>query len=494
MLRVLAVLGLVFFGVFIVGTCVVHGQLNGSVVGWGDNDFSQCDPFAPNENFIAIDGGWRHSIGLKTDGTVRAWLHNLDGQCDIPDPNENFIGVAAGHFHSLGVKSDGSIVAWGNNDFNQCDVPAPNVNYDAIAAGFAHSLGLKSNGMIVAWGWNNAGQCDVPAPNTDFIAVSGGQTHSLGLKVDGTVVAWGANSSHQCDIPAPNEGFDAIAAGGKHSLGLKSGTVVAWGDNGRTQCDVPAPNSDFVAIAAGYWHSLGVKSDGTIVAWGENNVGQCNVPAPNQDFVLVAGGEYHSLGLRGLDTPVETVFYATPVPEDDAVQLRWTLPNSLGGEGLRVYRALSEEGPYSCITSEPLPDFVSGSYVDDTAWPGGTFWYELRVLHASGEETLASDVHPTVTLPGTLTFGIRYVKPNPASDHTTIGYSLPGGRRSVRLSVYDAAGREVRRLDPPPGARGHVSFEWDGTAGSGERVASGVYFVRLEVDGAVATERVVMLR
>ena len=161
-----------------------------------------------------------------------------------------------------------------------------------------------------------------------------------------------------------------------------------------------------------------------------------------------------------------------------------------------IYRALSEDGPYSCITPEPLPDATVGSYVDGTTWPGGTFWYELRVLldPDSGEEVLATDIRPSIVVPGTLAFGIRYVMPNPAMAHASIGYTLPEGWRSARLSVHDVAGRLVRRLDPATGAQGFMAVDWDGTASSGERVASGVYFVRLEVDGAVATQRMVLLR
>ena len=249
-----------------------------------------------------------------------------------------------------------------------------------------------------------------------------------------------------------------------------------------------------MAVAGGYGHSLGLKSDGTIVAWGYNDSGQCDVPAPNADFVAVAGGWDHSLGVKSIDTPVETAFYATLVPEDHAVLLRWSLPSCTGGVGLMIYRALSADGPYSCITPEPLPDAALGSYVDETAWPGGTFWYELRALLASGEEVLATDIRPSVAVPGTLAFGIRYMMPNPATTRATIGYSLPEGWRSARLSVHDVSGRLVRRLDPGTGAQGFATVDWDGTASCGERVTSGVYFVRLEVDGAVATQRMVLLR
>jgi hypothetical protein len=159
-----------------------------------------------------------------------------------------------------------------------------------------------------------------------------------------------------------------------------------------------------------------------------------------------------------------------------------------------ICRALSADGPYSCITPEPLPDAALGSYVDETAWPGGTFWYELRGLMDSGEEVLATDMRPSVAVPGTPVFGIRYVMPNPAAARATIGYALPSDWRSARLSVHDVAGRLVRRLDRATGARGFLAVDWDGRADSGERVASGVYFVRFEVDGAVATHRMVLLR
>jgi len=320
--------------------------------------------------------------------------------------------------------------------------------------------------------------------------------HSLGLRSDGTIVAWGTNSYGQCDVPAPNADFVAVAAGYRHGLGLKTdGTIVAWGWNEHGQCDVPAPNADFVAVAAGYAHSLGLRSDGTVAAWGDNGDGQCDIPEPNADFVALGGGGPHSLAIKSLDTLVdETTFSATLVHGDRAVFLSWSLPSCSGAVGLNIYRALSTDSPYCCITPEPLGDAALGDYVDETVWPGGTFWYELRALLASGEEVLATEVRPSVAVPGTLVFGIRYVTPNPATTHASIGYTLPERWRSARLSVHDVAGRLVRQLDPATGAQGLLAVDWDGRTGSGERAASGVYFVRLEVDGAVATQRVVLLR
>jgi len=310
---------------------------------------------------------------------------------------------------------------------------------------------------------------------------------------NGSIVGWGSQVVVE---PSALDGLVGVAGGGHHSLGLKSdGTIVACGNNAHGQCDVPAPNAGFVAVAGGEDHSLGVKSDGTIVAWGSNVAGQCDLPAPSADFVAAAGGREHSLGIRNPGTtPVESAFYATLVHENHAVSLRWILPSCSGGVGLMIYRALSVDGPYSCVTPELLPDAALGSYTDETAWPGGTFWYGLRAVLASGEEILATDIHPSVTVPGTVAFGIRHVIPNPATSTACIGYTLPESWRYARLSVHDVAGRLVRRLDPATGAQGFLAVNWDGRAGSGERVASGVYFVRLDVDGAVETQRMVLLR
>ncbi|MDI7252249.1 MAG: RCC1 domain-containing protein [Actinomycetota bacterium] len=68
-------------------------------------------------------------MAAKESGHVGTWGLNTSGQCDVPDPNEDFVAIDAGLDHSLGLKSDGSIVAWGNNAYGKCDVPEPNADF-----------------------------------------------------------------------------------------------------------------------------------------------------------------------------------------------------------------------------------------------------------------------------------------------------------------------------------------------------------------------------
>ena len=88
--------------------------------------------------------------------------------------------------------------------------------------------------------------------------------------------------------------------------------------------------------------------------------------------------------------------------------------------------------------------------------------------------------------------------PNPSraavSLRLALAPSFAGG--AVAVTILDAAGRRVRRLDAvaPAGAAGAAwSLAWDGRDHDGGLVAPGVYGVRIEGSGAAATGRVVRL-
>ncbi|MCK4511982.1 T9SS type A sorting domain-containing protein, partial [bacterium] len=77
---------------------------------------------------------------------------------------------------------------------------------------------------------------------------------------------------------------------------------------------------------------------------------------------------------------------------------------------------------------------------------------------------------------------LSHAHPNPFNPATTIAYSL-AGRSRVVIRVYDVAGRVVTTLVDGEVDAGPHTIVWDGTTDSGERAASGVYFVRMEGSG-----------
>ena len=73
--------------------------------------------------------------------------------------------------------------------------------------------------------------------------------------------------------------------------------------------------------------------------------------------------------------------------------------------------------------------------------------------------------------------------PNPTrTDESTIFRFRLAAVESVKLSVYDVTGREVRTLiDSARLGQGEHSYRWNGCDGNGESVPAGAYCCRLEL-------------
>jgi len=75
--------------------------------------------------------------------------------------------------------------------------------------------------------------------------------------------------------------------------------------------------------------------------------------------------------------------------------------------------------------------------------------------------------------------------PNPFNASTTIDFTLPQSG-PVQLSIYDISGRRVKQLlNEPICAAGRHHVRWLGDDDAGKPAASGIYFCRLEMKGAV---------
>jgi beta-glucanase (GH16 family) len=91
-------------------------------------------------------------------------------------------------------------------------------------------------------------------------------------------------------------------------------------------------------------------------------------------------------------------------------------------------------------------------------------------------------------------WALRPNTPNPFNPATTITFDIPDGGGNVTIDVFDIAGRFVTRLaekDYPPGV---ASVTWDGRDQRGARVATGVYFCRMNAPGFSQTRKMVLLK
>ena len=93
-------------------------------------------------------------------------------------------------------------------------------------------------------------------------------------------------------------------------------------------------------------------------------------------------------------------------------------------------------------------------------------------------------------------FSLAQNSPNPFNPSTTISYAIPESsiEVAVKLSVFNIRGQVVKTLVNESQAPGAYLVGWDGTSDTGQRVASGVYFYRLEAGGFISTRKMVVLK
>ena len=112
------------------------------------------------------------------------------------------------------------------------------------------------------------------------------------------------------------------------------------------------------------------------------------------------------------------------------------------------------------------------------------FWVPVGPATSTGVVTLPA--------PAAIDFlGQSY--PNPFRDAATIRFSL-AREMSVRVTIFDVAGRRVTSLVDEERPAGWHTVRWNGRDDAGRAAASGVYFYRLESRAWTDTKRMLKLR
>ncbi len=132
------------------------------------------------------------------------------------------------------------------------------------------------------------------------------------------------------------------------------------------------------------------------------------------------------------------------------------------------------------------PTSVSVSGISEVA---GVITADLMVGLSGSSDS--DDDDDGVPVPSSPALGQNY--PNPFNPRTTISFQLPDAAH-IRLEVFDIRGRRVTVLVDDVMGSGVTSAEWDGLDSQGERVASGVYFYRLQAGDSESTRKMVLTR
>jgi hypothetical protein len=203
-------------------------------------------------NAIAIAAGATHCLAVRADGTVEGWGYNQYPAVAPPGGLSNVVAIAAGDWSSLALKHDGTVVGWGFN----ATPPVNLFGVVAIAVGRDQLMAAKADGTLVSWGGIPT---PAPAGFSNFVALAAGISLSAGLCSDGRVVAWGGLQ------PIP---FVASNAIGVATENLDK-VLVLNADKTLSSLNISIPPglSNVAAVSGNGGGCLVLQSDGTIVGF-----------------------------------------------------------------------------------------------------------------------------------------------------------------------------------------------------------------------------------
>jgi choice-of-anchor C domain-containing protein len=244
-----------------------------------------------------------------------------------------------------------------------------------------------------------------------------------------------------------------------------------------------------------------VKLQGTWYTWTVNEVdGFYRNPSSAldaQDNIHIAfnstGGDVKGILYARRDevTPVAlAAFHARR--EGAQTILTWELSDALmSNSGFYVYRS-STGTLREKITDQPLSGNTSYQYIDEEAPVDETRYWLKEETRTGGTNWFGPVMVPRVEMSTPdLSLGPSY--PNPFNPATTIPFVIPE-TAMIRLAVYDARGRVVKKLEDGIKQAGRYKVLWNGLDEKGREVASGIYFIRLESNKRVRTQKIVLLK
>jgi hypothetical protein len=143
-------------------------------------------------------------------------------------------------------------------------------------------------------------------------------------------------------------------------------------------------------------------------------------------------------------------------------------------------------------------NFLGNGNLDVTGWDTVDFLCLIVVNATDNINDLDYTYDATEGYSGvpaeTYAFEMKPASPNPFTQTTSIAYTVPTQGGYVEITIYDVSGREIRRLLTGEMPGGHGVAVWNGLDNDGQRVASGVYFARLDVDGLTAMGKLMVLK
>jgi len=221
------------------------------------------------------------------------------------------------------------------------------------------------------------------------------------------------------------------------------------------------------------------------------------------DSTLTLGQYYSVFFIRAASGVVNTYYDSPPDSGYSRDNLAPAVPSSFvfTAGSLTWNKSTAEDFDYFTVYGSNVDSFVSATLVNYTIGLNMNVsaspytYYYVTATDFSGNEGKPAKVNTLSGVNGTPQSYVLSLSnyPNPFNPRTTVKYTVPS-RGHVSVRVYDTSGAFVATLFDGERAAGAFSVEWDGRASRGDVVGSGVYFARIEQNGATRTKKMVLLK
>ncbi|MBK6735549.1 MAG: proprotein convertase P-domain-containing protein [bacterium] len=250
-------------------------------------------------------------------------------------------------------------------------------------------------------------------------------------------------------------------------------------------------------IVAHFGVDTAVDGPGTLADF----AGQFPIGMWTLHLVDAAGSDTGTLNSWCLNTKVTSYVVANEVPNVTVAvnggrpQLSWNVAPGMA-DGFNVYRRTQAGIRTRLNDSLVMASDGRVEFVDQSAdfAVGTALFYSVGVVRGGSEIAVGTEIEYRVgagSLPTAFALYGNY--PNPFNPLTTIKFDLPRDGH-VALRIYDLSGRAVRTLADDNLVRATHTYQWDGTDDAGHRLASGVYYYRVDTDTQSATGKMMLVK
>lgn len=214
-------------------------------------------------------------------------------------------------------------------------------------------------------------------------------------------------------------------------------------------------------------------------------------PSNDEIYATVSGFSEFVLASDSEPLPVELAGFEGTVVNESQVRLTWKTTSETNNAGFEVQRKAGDKSGWTKVgfvesqsTSSSAEEAQSYQFQDaGVPFAADKLEYRLRQVDTDGSTSLSDPIQIQRTVEEVQ---LRSIFPNPARTGATVRFAVPE-RQKVTLEMYDVLGRRVQTV---------VSGEQEGRREVQVNVSdlpSGVYFLRLQAEGMVKTERMTVV-